>query len=146
MAGPAILLYPPTWVAIGEAAKWTLITLGVAGAGVATGIAVNEMTQDDTDDDTTTTAPADTTTCENCGDNRNCPPCNPPAGTRMFKRLDRSPPSAPHWPCPGDHVHILVQNQNPRTCACFWNRPAPPDDVICIPQGGNAPSDLFGLP
>lgn len=37
MPAAAILLYPSTWVAIGEAAKWTLITLGVTGAGVATG-------------------------------------------------------------------------------------------------------------
>ena len=141
MAAPALLLYPPTWVAIGEAAKWTLITLGVVGAGAATGVAINEMTKED--DETGTTTGTDTRTCTNCGENNQCPPCTPPVGTRQFKRLDRSPPSAPHWPCPGDHVHILVRNQNPRTCQCFWNRPPPPDDVICIDQGADAPSDLF---
>ena len=44
-----------------------------------------------------------------------CPPCpaNPVA------EIDRVPPSAPHFPCPGDHWHYRVYNQNPATCQCF---------------------------
>jgi hypothetical protein len=46
---------------------------------------------------------------------RPCPPCppNPPP------EIDRVPPSAPHYPCPGDHWHYRVYNQNPQTCDCF---------------------------
>lgn len=141
MAIIAPLFYPPTWIAIGEAAKWTLITLGVVGAGAATGVAINEMTGEE--EDTEAAPSSDTRSCENCGENRRCPPCVPPAGTRMFKRLDRVPPSAPHYPCPSDHVHVLVHNQDPRTCICRWNKPSSPNDVICIPQGSDAPSDLY---
>lgn len=44
-----------------------------------------------------------------------CPPCpiNPPI------EIDRVPPSDPHFPCPGDHWHYRVYNQNPQTCQCF---------------------------
>ncbi|WP_227272747.1 hypothetical protein [Roseobacter weihaiensis] len=137
----APLLYPPTWVAIGEAAKWTLITLGVVGAGAATGVAINEMTQDEGE---TEAAPsADTRSCANCGERRRCAPCVPPAGTRRFIRLDRVPPGRSHYPCPGDHVHIQIRHQNPTTCECYWNTPSSPHDVICIEQGGDAPADLY---
>ena len=55
-----------------------------------------------------------------------CPPPPPP-------RIDRVPPSAPHWPCPGDHAHFFVYNQNPKTCQCFLQKVEPP---TCLPQGG----------
>jgi len=44
-----------------------------------------------------------------------CPPCppNPPP------EIDRVPPSAPHFPCTGDHWHYQVYNQNPTNCKCF---------------------------
>ena len=138
MVAVALLFTPPAWAAIGAAAKWTAITLGVAGTAAATGYAINEMTREDDDEAAPTT---DTRACETC--EQDCPPCVPPVGTRQLKRIDRVPPSVPHWPCPGDHAHILMRNQNPRTCRCFWNRPAPPDDVICLPQGGDAPPGLF---
>ena len=44
-----------------------------------------------------------------------CPPC--PANPAP--EIDRVPPSTPHWPCPGDHWHYQVYNQNPTTCQCF---------------------------
>ena len=53
-----------------------------------------------------------------------CPPCPPPPPPR----IDRVPPSRPHWPCPKDHMHVFVMNQNPVTCQCF---PAE-DQVICL--------------
>jgi RHS repeat-associated protein len=46
---------------------------------------------------------------------RPCPPCPAPPPPR----IDRVPPSRPHWPCPGDHWHYYVYNQNPVTCQCF---------------------------
>jgi hypothetical protein len=44
-----------------------------------------------------------------------CPPCppNPPP------EIDLVPPSRPHFPCPGDHWHYQIYNQNPITCTCF---------------------------
>lgn len=49
---------------------------------------------------------------------RPCPPCpSPPA-----PEIDRVPPSRPHFPCPGDHWHYFVYNQNPITCQCFLRR------------------------
>jgi len=47
-----------------------------------------------------------------------CPPCPTPPGPE----IDRVPPSAPHWPCPGDHWHYFEYNQNPMTCQCFGPR------------------------
>jgi hypothetical protein len=44
-----------------------------------------------------------------------CPPC--PAAPPI--EIDRVPPSSPHFPCPGDHWHFRVYNQNPQTCDCF---------------------------
>ena len=51
----------------------------------------------------------------------NCPDCNPPVGTIRY-RLDQVPPSAPHWPFTGDHVHLYQMNQNPHNCQCFWKK------------------------
>ncbi len=50
---------------------------------------------------------------------KNCPPCNPPVGTIGY-RVDTVPPSEPHWPYPGTHVHLYVMQQNPNNCQCFW--------------------------
>lgn len=47
-----------------------------------------------------------------------CPPCPTPPGPDV----DRVPPSAPHFPCPGDHWHYYQYNQNPTTCQCFGPR------------------------
>lgn len=51
---------------------------------------------------------------------RTCPSCGPPRGETTC-RQDCVGPSAPHAPCPGDHLHRYepVMNQNPETCACF---------------------------
>jgi len=49
-----------------------------------------------------------------------CRPCIPPAGTRMY-RIDKVPPSDPHWPFEGTHTHHYVVNQSPVTAPkpCF---------------------------
>lgn len=56
---------------------------------------------------------------------KKCPPCPPPPPSR----IDRVPPSASHYPCPGDHMHTFKYNQNPKTCQCFPGK----DEVICLP-------------
>ena len=44
-----------------------------------------------------------------------CPPCpSPPT-----PRIDRVPPSRPHYTCPGDHWHYFRYNQDPKTCRCY---------------------------
>jgi RHS repeat-associated protein len=50
-----------------------------------------------------------------CQVGNECPPCPPPPPPR----LDKVPPSRPHYPCPGDHLHTFVVNQNPKTCQCY---------------------------
>ncbi len=44
-----------------------------------------------------------------------CPPCPSPPPPE----IDLVPPSAPHYPCPGNHWHYRVYNQDPVTCKCF---------------------------
>lgn len=34
----------------------------------------------------------------------------------------------PHWPCPGDHMHVFEMNQNPATCQCFPRE----KEVVCL--------------
>jgi RHS repeat-associated protein len=46
-----------------------------------------------------------------------CAAC--PAAPSPNVRIDKVPPSARHFPCPGDHWHYRVYNQNPKTCQCF---------------------------
>lgn len=46
---------------------------------------------------------------------RICPPCPSPPPPE----IDRVPPSRPHYPCPADHWHYYVYNQNPTTCVCY---------------------------
>ncbi len=52
-------------------------------------------------------------------DKKTCPPCNPPVGTIRY-RVDMVPPSEPHYPHTGSHVHLYKMNQNPNNCQCFW--------------------------
>ncbi|WP_308917309.1 hypothetical protein [Jannaschia sp. LMIT008] len=77
--------------------------------------------------------------CRNC----DCGECVPPKGTVRY-RVDWVPPSRPHWPCEGSHVHFEVRIQNPTTCACFWNKDR--RKVLCLPDdvgpGDFDPSDL----
>ncbi len=49
---------------------------------------------------------------------RPCPPCPSPPSPE----IDRVPPSRRHFPCPGDHWHFYVYNQNPVSCQCFGPR------------------------
>ena len=52
-----------------------------------------------------------------------CPPC--PPCPRGGIRVDRVPPSRPHWPCTCDHTHKwwYVLNQEPwPSCRCHCNR------------------------
>jgi RHS repeat-associated protein len=73
---------------------------------------------------------------------KNCPPCTTisgktvPAGTIGY-RFDQVPPSKPHFPFTGDHVHLYKANQNPNNCKCFWSEvtvtnPPPPAGAIPI--------------
>jgi RHS repeat-associated protein len=66
-----------------------------------------------------------------------CPPCKPPVGTIAY-RWDKVPPSKPHWPHKGDHVHLYERQQNPNNCICFWKpigvtAPPPPPGAIPMP-------------
>lgn len=47
-----------------------------------------------------------------------CAPC--PPGPNPNVRIDRvTLPGQRHYPCPGDHWHYRVYNQDPKTCKCF---------------------------
>jgi hypothetical protein len=53
-----------------------------------------------------------------------CKPCNPTVGTPAY-RYDKCPPSAPHHPCKGNHIHWYKVSQRPATanvgpCKCEW--------------------------
>jgi RHS repeat-associated protein len=68
-----------------------------------------------------------------------CQPCVPPVGTIAY-RIDRSPPSRPHYPFTGDHTHLYIMNQNPIDCECYWNKldvidgETPPPGSIPMPK------------
>jgi hypothetical protein len=69
-----------------------------------------------------------------CEKDKPCPPCNPPVGMVGY-RYDIVPPSRPHSPYPGDHVHLYRMNQNPNNCQCFWQpigvtAPPPPPGAV----------------
>ena len=70
--------------------------------------------------------------------------CVPPVGTIGY-RLDKVPPSRPHHPHTGDHVHLYVMQQNPNNGQCFWqpigtsDPPPPPGAVPIGPAGGGGP-------
>jgi RHS repeat-associated protein len=60
-----------------------------------------------------------------------CPPC-PPAPAPEPPRIDIVPPSRPHFPCPGNHMHIysMETNQTPYPdCKCFYKQT---EQVICL--------------
>jgi RHS repeat-associated protein len=68
------------------------------------------------------------------------PPCIPPVGTIAY-RLDRVPPSRPHWPFKGDHMTLYKMSQNPNSGYCFWSKIgvfAPPPPPGAIPMTGPA--------
>lgn len=52
-----------------------------------------------------------------CKPENHCPPCDPPAGTQCYET--QTGHSHNGW---DPHHHIWSRNQNPNTCACFWNR------------------------
>jgi type IV secretory pathway VirB10-like protein len=118
-------------IAIGLGA-WELAALAAAGltalfmstpAGQqATRNAVNQIAESLDRSDARAEAPP--TTCKNCREKTNCPPCPPPPPPR----IDRVPPSRPHFPCLGDHMHVFKMNQNPRTCECFVGK----EEVVCL--------------
>jgi RHS repeat-associated protein len=70
--------------------------------------------------------------------------CSPPVGTIGY-RYDAVPPSRPHQPYPGDHVHLYVMQQNPNNGQCFWSPagvtapPPPPGAVPIAPATGGGP-------
>ena len=72
------------------------------------------------------------------------PPCVPPVGTIGY-REDSVPPSKPHHPFPGNHVHLYRMNQNPNNGQCFWQPigvtapPPPPRAVPIGPAMGGVP-------
>ncbi len=72
--------------------------------------------------------------CRNC----QCPECVPPKGT-VGIRVDWVPPSVPHWPCTGSHVHFYIQSQNPTNCQCFW---APQRRKILCLDAADTPGDF----
>jgi hypothetical protein len=119
-----VVLNPGFWAAVAEAAAWTAATIGAAYAGREAGRAIRERTSEREED----------TVCIPCTQRR-CPPCVPPVGS-IGGRIDRVPPSAPHFPCTGDHFHEFIRNQNPVSCQCFWNKTG---RVICLDQGGSPP-------
>ena len=53
-------------------------------------------------------------------DTKKCPACPPPT-QESGSRLDCVPPSRPHYPCKGNHLHswVFVMHQNPITCQCY---------------------------
>jgi len=76
---------------------------------------------------------------QKCEDKKPCPPCVPPVGSLAY-RIDVVPPSKPHKPFKGSHIHIYKQNQSPveAGCKCFWSE----IDVI----DGNSPPPLGARP
>jgi hypothetical protein len=90
----------------------------------ATKSAVREISDAlDTPNEQTDAPPTTTTDCPPTTQTK-CPPCPPPPAPR----IDRVPPSRPHWPCPGDHMHVFEMNQNPITCQCFPRE----SEVVCL--------------
>src|ERR1039457_293514 len=81
-----------------------------------------ERSETDAPPTTITDCPPQTKDCSQSP----CPAPPPP-------RIDRVPPSTPHFPCTGDHAHFFRYNQNPVTCQCFLQKIEPP---MCLSQGG----------
>jgi hypothetical protein len=68
------------------------------------------------------------------------PGCSNPCPEPCY-RLDRVPPSRPHYPCPGDHIVWQIWDQAP-DCKCYprWDGPH------CWPQGGAPPQRIKPCP
>jgi hypothetical protein len=64
-------------------------------------------------------------------------------GTEAYE-IHRVPPSRPHWPCPGDHIHWFMRMQNPNNCQCFWKRDYRP--VTCLGPGQTPPIPPGSVP
>lgn len=68
---------------------------------------------------------------------KKCKSCIPAVGTVGY-RLDLVPPQKPHYPFPGNHVHLYEMQQSPPpVCKCFWHRlntqlPPPPTGAVPI--------------
>lgn len=103
------------------AATWGMRGLGAAGLVIPGaepfGIALLALSlTGDTPQDKPEEKPKD---CPK--DDKSCPPCNPPVGTIQY-RVDMVPPSKPHYPHSGSHVHLYEMNQSPSPkCQCFWH-------------------------
>lgn len=64
-----------------------------------------------------------------------CPPCDPPKGT-IRGRVDIVPPSKPHYPYSGSHIHLYIMHQAPYpNCRCGWSK----YDVL---DGDQLPNDI----
>ena len=63
-------------------------------------------------------------------DTKKCPACPPPT-QESGSRLDCVPPSRPHYPCKGNHLHswVFVMHQNPITCQCYEKKE---ETVTCL--------------
>lgn len=61
---------------------------------------------------------------------KKCPACPPPT-QQPGSRLDCVPPSRPHYPCKGNHLHswVFVMHQNPKTCQCHEKKE---EKVTCL--------------
>lgn len=129
----AVMFLPLLWPAAVAAAEATLFigSAVMAAYGVHRTVQAVDERLAERERAATTAAPV-----QECPD-KPCPACVPPVGTIRVERIDRVPPSAAHFPCTGDHAHLVVRNQNPRSCACFWNKATP--DVACLSPGQAPP-------
>jgi hypothetical protein len=104
--------------AIGLAEVIEIIATAIGVTAVAGGAAYSLSKASSTVDAAPTTTDCKDKPCDPCPPNF-CQP-DPPEP----QRIDRVPPSTPHYPCPGDHMHTYWWdvNQNPKTCKCFCNK------------------------
>lgn len=107
---------------------WDVAVLIVAG-GILAYQAIQKATEH-----APTDVVSDTTDCPK----KPCPPCVPPVGTVAYE-IHRVPPSKPHFPCAGDHVHWFMRMQNPNNCQCFWKRNFKPPTCL-------SPGEVFQPP
>jgi RHS repeat-associated protein len=130
--GEAWFLLPTLLGGGGAAAGGTAAVGTTAGGGLGfwgTGALLGSgLTMASISGDTPQDAPKD---CPK--EDKSCPPCNPPVGTIRY-RVDMVPPSVPHHPHTGSHVHLYKMNQNPKNCQCFWQ----PVGTTELPPPGNA--------
>ena len=112
-------------------------------AGILIGVGAMEATEEEDKAQAQAQAEADGTA--KCNETK-CPPCKTisgkivPVGTIGY-RLDLVPPSKPHYPYSGNHIHLRQANQNPETCRCFWGKEA----VIDASQGQTPPVGAIPL-